>query len=104
MNYKPDEATLVSYLYGELEPAEQLKVEEYLNGNPEEKKRMDEWTFTRTAFSNIQEKEVIAPPIILSEESTVGIPFWKENYFRMPLGVAASLLLFLFAAKSPAAP
>ncbi|MEJ0055783.1 MAG: hypothetical protein WDN75_09105 [Bacteroidota bacterium] len=99
MNYKPDEATLVSYLYGELEPAEQLKVEEYLQKNPDEKKRMEEWSFTRTAFANLQDKEVIAPPIILGDDSKTVTPFWKENYFRMPLGIAASLVLFLVAAR-----
>ncbi len=99
MNYKPDEATLIAYLYGELEPAEQLKIEEYLQKNPEEKKRMEDLSFARTVLSSVQDKEVIAPPIILGEELKVKTPFWKENYFRMPLGIAASLLIFLIAAK-----
>jgi hypothetical protein len=98
MNYKPDEATLVLYCYGELEPVEQLKVEEYLQNNPEEKKRMEEWSFTRTVFGNLQDKEVIAPSIIL-EDHEKKVVFWKENYFRMPLGIAASMILFLVAAK-----
>lgn len=97
MNFKPDEATLVSFLYGELDPLTQNKVEEYLQNNPEEKKRLEEWSFTRTAMARLHDKEVIAPPIILGESKVR--PFWKENYVRMSLGVAASLLLFLVAAR-----
>ncbi len=96
MNYKPDEATMMSYLYGELEPAEQKKVEEYLQQNPDEKKRIEEWSFTRSVFAGLEDKEVIAPPIITTDNTR---PFWKENYFRMPLGIAASLMLFLVVAK-----
>ena len=96
MNYKPDEATMMSYLYGELEPAEQKKIEEYLQQNPEEKKRIEEWSFTRSVFAGLDDKEVIAPPIITADNTR---PFWKENYFRMPLGIAASLMFFLVAAK-----
>jgi len=98
MNYKPDEATLVAYLYGELEADERLNVEDYLQRNPSERKRMEEWSSTRSAMSHIQEKEVIAPPIVLGEDSKV-VPFWKESYFRMSIGLAASLLFILVAAK-----
>ena len=98
MNHKPDEATLISYLYGELEGAEQEKVETYLRDNPEEKKRLEEWSFARNAMTHLQDKEVIAPPIILGDNQR-SIPFWKENYFRMSLGIAASLLFVLVAAK-----
>ncbi len=98
MNYKPDEAALIAYLYGELDGDEQRKVEEYLQKNPAEKTRIEEWSFARTALSNLQDKEVIAPPIMLGEDE-VSMPFWKESYFRMPLGIAASLVVFLLAAK-----
>jgi hypothetical protein len=98
MNYKPDEATLVAYLYGELEADERLRVEDYLQRNPSEKKRIEEWSSTRSLMSHIQEKEVIAPPIILGQDSRQ-VPIWKENYFRMSLGLAASLLFILVAAK-----
>ncbi|NOT77056.1 MAG: hypothetical protein HOP08_19200 [Cyclobacteriaceae bacterium] len=98
MNYKPDEATLISYLYGELDSDEQMKVAEYLQNNPEEKKRLDGMSFAQTAFAHLHDKEVIAPSIILNDERAEK-PFWKENYFRMPLGIAASLMTFLVAAK-----
>lgn len=97
MNYKPDEATLISYLYGELDSAEQLQVEQYLQKNPEERKRVNEWMSARDIMAHLVDKEVIAPPIIV--DSTTASPWWKERYFRMPLGMAASLLLFLVAAR-----
>lgn len=98
MNYKPDEATLVSYLYGELSGEELHRVEEYLQKNPDERKRLEEWSFTRSALSSLADKEVIAPPIFL-EGSPRTIPFWKESYFRLPLGIAASFLFMIVTAK-----
>ena len=98
MNYKPDEATLIAYLYGELDSESCKQVEEYLLENPEERKRMEVWSFSRTVMGQLQDKEVIAPPIILGEDPHHR-PFWKEHYFRMPLGIAASLLFILIAAK-----
>ena len=47
MNYKPDEATLIAYLYGELDSEGCKQVEEYLLENPEERKRMEVWSFTQ---------------------------------------------------------
>ena len=98
MNYKPDETTLISYLYGELDSDTHKQVEKYLQENPEERKRLDEWGFARTVMGQLQDKEVISPPIILGDDSRQK-PFWKEQYFRMPLGIAASLLFILVAAK-----
>src|SRR5258708_6199917 len=98
MSYKPNEATLIAYLYGELDSAEQIKVVGYLQQNPEEKKKIEEWSFTKMAMSRLQDKEVIAPPIILGEGDT-DQRFWRERYFRMSLGIAASLFFFLVAAK-----
>ena len=43
MSYKPDEATLISFLYGELEGDERIMVEQYLELHPGEKKRLQEW-------------------------------------------------------------
>jgi hypothetical protein len=97
MSYKPDEATLVAYLYGELDIAEQRLVEDYLLHHPDEKKRMEEWSTTRTILSELPDKEVIAPPIILGEPKS--IPIWKERSVRMSLGIAASMVFFLVAAR-----
>ncbi len=98
MSYKPDEATLISYLYGELEGEERKMVEDYLEKNPGEKKRIGEWNFAKEALGRLDDKEVIAPPIILGE-GTGKVAFWRENYFRMPLGIAASLIFVIIVAK-----
>ncbi len=96
MNYKPDEATLVSYHYGELEGEEHAKVEAFLRNNPEEQKRLEEWTHARRAMSSLGDKEVIAPPIFFGDNQR---SFWREGYVRMSLGIAASLLVVLVAAR-----
>ncbi len=98
MNSKPDEATLIAYLYGELDSEGCKQVEEYLLKNPEERKRVDDWSFGRKVMGQLPDKEVIAPPIILGEDSHYR-PFWKEHYFRIPLGIAASFLFVLIVAK-----
>ena len=36
MNYKPDESTLIAYLYGELNEKETKKLESYFQQHPEE--------------------------------------------------------------------
>ena len=97
MNYKPDEAALVAYLYGELEDEEQKKMEAYLLDNPSEKKRLEDWKETRSWMSKLEDKEVLAPPIIINDSHTR--PLWRERYFRMTVGIAASFLLLLVAAR-----
>lgn len=101
MSYKPDEATLISYLYGELEHEERKMVEAYLEKNPEERRRIEDWGFTRMAMGRLPDKEVIAPPIILGDDVPHAklVPFWKQSYFRMPVGMAASLFAVMLAAK-----
>ena len=42
MSYKPDESTLVAYLYNELKAEERAIVETYLESHPEMKKELDE--------------------------------------------------------------
>ena len=96
MNYKPDEATLVAYHYGELEGEELQKVEEYLRENPAERKRLQEWKDAREIMATLGDKEVIAPPIILGDNHR---SFWQEGYVRMSLGIAASFLVLLVAAR-----
>lgn len=96
MNYKPDEATLVAYFYRELEPAEYEKVERYLAQNPEERRRLGEWSFTNKVMAGLPDKEVIAPPIFLGD-GVSHRSIWNEKYFRMTLGIAASLLFLLVA-------
>ncbi len=97
MNTKPDEATLIAFLYGELDGDAQQQVEDYLQHHPEDRKRLEEFSFTRAVLSGLSDKEVIAPPIILDDRKEV--PFWGERSVRMSLGIAATLLFFLVAAR-----
>jgi len=96
MNYKPDEATLISYHYGELEGEELKKVEEYLLRHPDERKRLAEWKDSRSIMSGLRDKEVIAPPIFFGDNQR---SIWRETYVRMSIGIAASLLVVMVAAR-----
>ena len=93
---KPDEAMLIAYCYGEIDDAERSMVEAYLAEHPDELRRLESWGFVRKAMSRLEDEEVIAPPIIVGQ---VDKPIWKERYFRMTLGIAASFLVVLIAAR-----
>ncbi len=96
MKDRPDEATLVAYHYGELEGEERARVEAWLQQHPDERKRLSEWADARGIMAHLRDKEVIAPPIIFGETRR---SFWQEGYVRWSLGMAASLLIVLVAAK-----
>lgn len=96
MKDRLDEATLIAYHYGELEGEERAKVEAWLQQHPEEQRRLAEWRDAQTVFGVLPDKEVIAPPIVFDN---VQKSFWREGYVRMSLGIAASLLVVLVAAK-----
>jgi hypothetical protein len=97
MNYKPDEATMIAYLYGELDEKEFEKVEAYLALHPEEKAKLSGLGEVSEVMSHIRDKEVIAPPIFLGEADEK--PLWRTGYFRMITGIAASILFLLVAGK-----
>ena len=96
MNYKPDESTLIAFHYGELEGEERARVEAWLEKHPEERQRLAEWHDTRTVFASLDDKEVIAPPIVVGDNHR---SFWREGYVRWSLGLAASLVLVVEAAR-----
>jgi len=98
MNHKPDESKLAAYFYGELDAREMEWVEQYLSQHPEERKRMEEWTFTRRVMNSLQDKEVIPPPVFLGDETNQR-SFWNERYFRVTMGIAASFLFLLVTAR-----
>ena len=98
MNYKPDEGTLIAYLYGELDAAESEKVMDYLNQHPEELKTLQQLADVRNAMKQIQDKEVIAPPIF-GDVSARQVHFWQSGYFKTMMSIAASFILILVAAR-----
>ncbi len=97
MSYRPDESVLISYLYGELDKEEQVKLEKYLLENPAEMNRIQQMKTTLGIMSRMEDKEVIAPPLFMSDETRV-IPLWKTSSFRIIASIAASFLLVLVTA------
>lgn len=97
MKYKPDESTLISWMYGELQAEEKAQVEEYLNANPGELKRMRELQSVQEIMGKVSDKEVIAPPIVLDEANV--IPLWRSTWFRAVVSIAASFLLIIVAGR-----
>ena len=67
MNYKPDEKDLMAYLYDELQGQEKEKVERYLLENTEAREELEKFHKLRTMMSSVEDKEVIAPPIVIGE-------------------------------------
>jgi hypothetical protein len=98
MNYKPDEGTLIAYLYGELDAAEAEKVVDYLSKHPEELKTLQQLADVRNVMKQIQEKEVIAPPIF-NDGSAKQVHFWQSGHFKTMMSIAATFLLILVAAR-----
>jgi hypothetical protein len=97
MNYKPDERMLMAYLYGELNEKEKAKLEDYFQQHPEELTRLRSLGEVREIMSHAQDKEVIAPPVFVDDSGTK--PLWQSSYFKMSLGIAASILFLLMAGK-----
>ena len=97
MNYKPDEGALISYLYGELSADEASKVQSYLEANPEVLKKLQSLGLTKNMLGQVQDKEVIAPPIFMDD--TTNVSFWQHSYFKTVMSIAASLLFIMIAGK-----
>lgn len=97
MNYKPDEGTLIAYLYGELPADEAASVQAYLQANPDALKKLQALGETKNILSNVQDKEVIAPPIFMDDTKVVS--FWHNSYFKTVMSIAASLLFIMVAGK-----
>ncbi len=98
MSYRPDEGTLISWLYDELEGEERAKVDSYLNEHPEELKRLREMSSVKDVMANIEEKEVIAPPVFMEQQPTA-IPIWRNNWIRTVAAIAASFIVVILVGK-----
>jgi hypothetical protein len=97
MNYKPDESTLIAYLYDELDAKEAEKVQDYLDQNPEVVKKLHGLNETRNILSHADDQEVIAPPIFMDHAHASR--FWQNSYFKTVMSIAASILFLLVAAR-----
>jgi hypothetical protein len=98
MNYKPDEKNWMAYLYGELEGEEKEKMDLYLMENAEAKNEFENFRKLRHIMSSVEDKEVIAPPIFIDGSRQQRF-LWNAQYFRVIMGIAASLLLVLLVGK-----
>src|SRR5258708_11996283 len=97
MNYKPDESTLIAYLYGELSEKEIQKLESYFQQHPEELTKLRELGGVRDMMSHAQDKEVIAPPVFVDDANVRSL--WQSSSIRFALGMAACVLFLLVAGK-----
>jgi hypothetical protein len=98
MNYKPDENTLIAYLYGELDEKEQEKLARYFQEHPEELKHVQALAHARDIMGTVGDKEVIAPPVFKDNPSP-GRSVWQSVTMRWITGMAASFLFLMVAAR-----
>jgi hypothetical protein len=98
MNYKPDEATLISWMYGDIDEATRAKVDQYFAEHPEALKSIRQLQSARDVMAHIADKEVIAPPVIMEDSARV-VPLWRSGWFRAAASIAASFILILVAGK-----
>ena len=97
MSYKPDQHDWMAYLYGELEGAEKEKMEQYLLSDPHARKELEQYQQLRKMMDTVEDKEVIAPPIVLSDNRQRFI--WNTPAVRMVASIAASLLIIILVGK-----
>ena len=98
MSNKPDEKTLIAYLYNELDEQERAAVEDYLHAHPDGMKAIEELMSARKMLSLMEDKEVISPPLVIG--SGTRVKFWNLPYLRTTMGIAASLIILLLVGKA----
>jgi hypothetical protein len=97
MSYKPHEKDWMAYLYGELGDEEKEKFDQYLLQNKEARLEFEKFQSLRGILSNLEDKEVIAPPIVVGDTKQRFI--WNAPYFKTVVSIAASLLLIILVGK-----
>lgn len=93
MSYKPNEAEWMAYLYGELDSAERERMEHFIAENAEAKAEWENLKALRNMLKYVEDKEVIAPPIVMSDDRQRRL--WDYPYVKTILSIAASLLLLM---------
>ena len=99
MSYKPNEQDIIAYLYGELESPRKEEIERYMLEHPEARAEMERLQRMRSLLGNIEDKEVIAPPIVVGD-SNRSLAFWNAPYFKTVMSIAASLIILIMVAKA----
>ncbi len=98
MSYKPDESTLIAWMYGELDEKEAERLENYFSQNPEEHKRMLELANVKSLLRGVSDKEVIAPPVFVDDNVT-SHRILQSPAFRWISGIAAGVVFVLICAR-----
>src|SRR4051812_44963711 len=97
MSYKPDEKDWMAYLYGELDEAEKEKFDQYLLENDDAKETLKKYQGLRNVLSTLEDKEVIAPPIVVTESKQRFL--WNAPYLKTIVSIAASLLIVILVGR-----
>lgn len=97
MKYKPDESTLMAYLYGELEGKEKILVEEYLAASEEAQTQFESLKQVHVIMGQLPDKEVIAPPIVIDTPRQIN--HWNTKITRVIISIAASMLIIMVVGK-----
>lgn len=104
MNYKPDEKEWVAYLYGEMDDADKRKFDQYILHDAEAREELARFQNLRHVLSGMEDKEVIAPTIVIGGESDArqrSARRWGFDtpYLRTIVSIAASLLLVILVGR-----
>jgi hypothetical protein len=97
MNYKPNEADWMAYLYGELEGAERERIERYMSEHAEAQTEWENWKALQKMMRSVEDKEVIAPPIVVTDARQRKL--WEYPYAKTIISIAASLLLIMVVGR-----
>ena len=97
MSYKPDESTLVAYIYGELSHNEKEKLEKYLREHPEVQKEIDALKDVRSIMGKLSDQEVSEPLIVLDGQGGSGRHLMWQ-ILKPVIGIAATLLIVFLVA------
>ncbi|MEO1256846.1 MAG: hypothetical protein AAFY41_18440, partial [Bacteroidota bacterium] len=96
MSYKPEESTLIAYLYEELSEEDMKRVEEYLSGSAEARKELEDLKMSKLFLSNAKDKEVDVPTFTFNNPSSVVVAGGSPSFFWKKLAaIAASIALIL---------
>lgn len=97
MNYKPDESTLIDYLYEELSQQEREQVHQYLEQNPGVKKELEELKEVRTIMGKLPDNEVAEPTFIFDRNEVVVVKrnILESSFFKTMASIAASIVLVI---------
>jgi len=94
MSWKPNESDIVDYLYGELSPELQKKIEEYMQQNSDFAKEVNDLRLTQGILPSLPDEEVILPLNFTSTHEDVK-PIARSRGWIYPLSIAASIAAIL---------